>query len=156
VPRAEAPARSTTEGRPARGFAPLVPELDVTSLDESLRFWCGLLGFSIAYERRDDGFAYLDREGVQVMLCQINGNWETAPLERPLGRGVNFQIEVSAVAPILAALSAARWPLFRALHDRWYRIGADEGGNRQFLVQDPDGYLLRFFENLGMRPAAPA
>jgi hypothetical protein len=27
-------------------------------------------------------------------------------------------------------------------------------GNRQFVVADPDGYLLRFHEALGTRPAA--
>lgn len=146
----------TDEGPPAGGFARLVPELDVTSLEESLRFWCDRLGFAVAYRRPESGFAYLEREGAQVMLCQMNGNWETGPLERPLGRGINFQIEVSDVGPILAALSQAGWPLFRELHDRWYRVGTHEGGNRQFLVQDPDGYLLRFTQDLGTRPAGPA
>ncbi len=28
-------------------------------------------------------------------------------------------------------------------------------GARQFLVQDPDGYLLRFFQSLGQRRSAP-
>jgi hypothetical protein len=32
-----------------------------------------------------------------------------------------------------------------------YRVGDKETGNKQFLVQDPDGYLLRFFEDLGLR-----
>ncbi len=30
---------------------------------------------------------------------------------------------------------------------------APEVGNRQFVVQDPDGYLLRFFSDLGERPS---
>lgn len=36
--------------------------------------------------------------------------------------------------------------------DRWYREGDTELGNRQFVVADPDGYLLRFFTDLGQRP----
>lgn len=27
-----------------------------------------------------------------------------------------------------------------------------KNGNRQFVVADPDGYLLRFFSDLGQRP----
>lgn len=141
------------DGLPEGGFAPLVPELDVTDLAASLRFWCAALGFRIAYQRPEQGFAYLEREGAQVMLCRLNGNWQTAPAERPFGRGINFEIRVTSGAPILAALG---WPLFRPLHEAWYRAGDREVGNRQFLVQDPDGYLIRFSENLGARPIAPS
>ena len=139
---------------PAGGFAALTPELDVLDLPRSLDFWTRVLGFRIAYQRPENGFAYLEREGAQVMLCAANGSWDTAPLEKPLGRGVNFQIEVANVSPLLAALAAEPWPLFRPLHDAWYRAGAAEVGCRQFLVQDPDGYLLRFSQPLGQRPAA--
>ncbi len=139
---------------PTGGFAPLVPELDVTDLAASLAFWCGPLGFVIAYERPENGFAYLERPGgVQVMLNRINGNWDTGALVRPFGRGINFEMRVESVDPILAALAAMAWPLFRPPHDAWYRVGATEVGSRQFLVQDPDGYLLRFAQSLGSRPA---
>jgi len=145
------------EAGPTGGFAPLVPELDVTDLAASLRFWCGPLGFRVAYERPERGFAFLETaEGAQVMLCRRNGHWETGALERPFGRGINFEIKVASTAPILAGLAALGWPLFRPLEDAWYRIGTVEGGNRQFLVQDPDGYLLRFTEDLGQRPLAGA
>ena len=72
----------------------------------------------------------------------------------PLGRGVNFEIRVSAVEPILAALIAADWPLFMAPEEKWYRTGAVETGVRQFLVQDPDGYLARFAATIGERRPA--
>ena len=38
------------------------------------------------------------------------------------------------------------------MEEKWYRKNDTEVGNKQFLVQDPDGYILRFFQNLGMRP----
>jgi catechol 2,3-dioxygenase-like lactoylglutathione lyase family enzyme len=142
------------DGRPIGGFASLVPELAVENIAASLDFWCGPLGFRIAYERPENGFAYLERpEGAQVMLDRRNGHWETGPLERPLGRGINVQIKVAALAPILAALEARGWPLFEPAHEVWYRVGAEAVGCRQLLVQDPDGYLLRFMEDLGWRPA---
>ncbi|KQP31121.1 glyoxalase [Methylobacterium sp. Leaf104] len=140
---------------PQGGFAPLVPELDVRDLARSLTFWCDGLGFTIAYERFERGFVYLEREAAQVMLNVVNGNWTTAPLEPPLGRGINLQIAVRSTAEIIARLNALDWPLFRPLHDAWYRAGREEVGCRQFLVQDPDGYLLRFGESLGRRPFSP-
>ena len=41
----------------------MVPELLVSDLDASLRFWCGLCGFTVAHDRPEDRFACLDRAG---------------------------------------------------------------------------------------------
>jgi catechol 2,3-dioxygenase-like lactoylglutathione lyase family enzyme len=140
---------SPTDRLPTGGFAPLVPELSVFDLARSKAFWCDVLGFEIAYQRSEHKFMYLERQGSQVMLEQHNGNWETGQLERPLGRGINFQMTVESVEPMLDALKRAEWPLYKECHDAWYRVGGQETGNRQFLVQDPDGYLLRFAQDLG-------
>ena len=37
----------------------LVPELAVTDYEASKRFWCDLVGFSLRYERPEEGFGYL-------------------------------------------------------------------------------------------------
>lgn len=152
---AERNLSSGTGSLPKGGFNALVPELDVSSIEESVRFWCDCLGFEVAYERPQARFAYLQREGAQVMLCEINRNWEVGDLERPFGRGINFQIAVSTIDPIVAALKAVGWPLYREPFEAWYRLGDDrESGSREFLVQDPDGYLIRFAQNIGNRTIA--
>ena len=137
--------------------AMLVPELTVTDLASSLKFWVNLIGFRVAYDRPEQAFAYLDLDGSQVMLDQISPtgrDWTTGELRPPFGRGINFQIQVPAVEPIIARLEAALWPLFKASEDAWYRSGEVELGQRQFLVQDPDGFLLRLGAGLGERPVA--
>jgi len=134
-----------------------VPELLVASTPTSLEFWCGLCGFHIAYERPEEGFAYITRGSAHLMLEQrgVGRNWLTAPLEPPLGRGVNFQISVADLDPILAALDDAGYPLFMAPEVKWYRISdRQEAGVRQFLVTDPDGYLIRLQTSLGHRQTA--
>ena len=76
-------------------WATMVPELLVSDLEASLRFWQGLCGFAIAYDRPEDRFAYLDRSGRQVMLEEVMApgrRWVTGALERPFGRGINLQI----------------------------------------------------------------
>jgi catechol 2,3-dioxygenase-like lactoylglutathione lyase family enzyme len=133
----------------------LVPELVVANLNESLKFWVGILGFKVAYARVEEKFAYLDLDGAQVMLEErggIQGQWLTATLERPFGRGINFQIEVSAVSLVLDRLGQAGISLFRDCRDSWYVAGAVEIGQREFVVRDPDGYLVRLVERLGERP----
>lgn len=129
----------------------MVPELLVSDLSASLRFWIDLLGFEIAYDRPAARFAYLQRGPLQIMLCQRNGAWETGDMQPPLGQGVNFQMTVPGLAPILDALISAGWPLYESPSEGWYRVGDIEDGQREFLVQDPDGYLLRFAESLGAR-----
>lgn len=130
--------------------ADLVPELAVRDLAASLGFWCGPCGFAVAFERPEQGFACIQRGTARVMLDQlgVGRDWVTAPLERPLGRGINLEIAVEDVAPILAALAAAGWPLFLAPEEKTYRVGDGAVTVRQFLVQDPDGYLLRFSQRL--------
>ncbi|CRM13785.1 Glyoxalase-like domain protein [Pseudomonas sp. 24 E 1] len=137
----------------------LVPELMVMDLESSLAFWVSCLGFEVVYQRPEDGFAYLDLNGAQVMLEQADpdaGQWLTAPLSKPFGRGINLQIDVVAVAPIIQKLGQAGFPLFRACKDTWYRANNVEVGQREFIVQDPDGYLVRLVERLGERPAGSA
>ncbi|POA16786.1 bleomycin resistance family protein [Pseudomonas sp. FW300-N1A1] len=134
----------------------MVPELMVSDLQQSLDFWTTLIGFHIAYDRPEEGFAYLDFDGVQVMLEQhdpLEGQWQTGALEVPFGRGINFQMTVDAVEPILQRLAEVQWPQFRPFAEAWYRCGAVEVGQRELLVQDPDGYLLRLVQELGERPA---
>ncbi|MGO1263329.1 MAG: bleomycin resistance protein [Brevibacterium aurantiacum] len=132
----------------------LVPELLVSNVSRSIDFWCGLCGFEIAYERPEEGFAYITRGSAHIMLEQkgIGRNWVTGPLERPFGRGINFQIAVLSMGPIEKALNRASYPLFMPPETKWYRIGDfEEAGVRQLLVTDPDGYLVRFQEPLGRR-----
>jgi catechol 2,3-dioxygenase-like lactoylglutathione lyase family enzyme len=138
--------------------AKLVPELIVTDLAASLHFWCGLIGFGILYDRPEENFAYLDLDGAQVMLEQASPSsrqWITGELFPPLGRGINFQIDVASLDVILERLAAEPWPLFMAEEEKWYRADQDEVGQRQFLVQDPDGYLLRLAQDVGRRAAKP-
>ncbi|PZU95445.1 MAG: bleomycin resistance family protein [Chelatococcus sp.] len=141
----------------------LVPELNVTDLGESLAFWRDLLGFHVVYDRPEQGFASIARDGVEFML-EVHGAgpaeranvWDTGELRRPFGRGINFEITVADVAALMASLSSAGWPLFFGPEERWYRVGDEETGVHQFLVQDPDGYLLRFSQPLGRRPRSGA
>ena len=135
--------------------AKLVPELLVSDHAASRDFYVRIIGFEVCFERPAEKFSYLDLGGAQLMIEEETDFWATAPREQPYGRGMSLQIEVDALDPILARLAADGIVLFRPVEDAWYRAGEEYNGNRQFLVQDPDGYLLRIFEDLGEQ-AAPS
>jgi catechol 2,3-dioxygenase-like lactoylglutathione lyase family enzyme len=136
----------------------LIPELDVSDLDRSLNFYVNVVGFSVLYDRPEERFAFLDLDGARLMLEEAAGpgrRFRTAPLERPYGRGVNFQIEVTNIDALHERVRKAGFDPMIPIEERWYRRGGMELGNRQFVVADPDGYMLRFFSDLGQRTAWP-
>jgi catechol 2,3-dioxygenase-like lactoylglutathione lyase family enzyme len=147
----------------------LVPELDVTDLATSSRFYAEVLEFQILFERPAERFVYLERDGVELMVQEAAGpgrRFRTAPLEPPFGRGVNFQLRVEDVDAVHARAMEAGADIVVPMEERWYRVdvaerggrwrnkGPTEAGNRQFVLADPDGYLWRPFLDLGVRPAA--
>ena len=139
--------------------ARLVPELDVADLDGSLAFYVGVVGFRVLFDRPEERFAYLDLGGVHLMLEEAAGpgrRFRTAPLEHPFGRGMNLMIEVPEVDRLYDRVKIAAFTIVIPLEERWYRQDEVENGLRQFVVADPDGYLLRFSVHLGQRPAGVA
>ncbi len=132
----------------------ITPELDVDDLARSLRFYVDIIGFAVAFERPEERFAYLRIDGAPLMLQEAAGpgrRFRTATLEHPYGRGVNLQIEVGDVDAVHERIRAAGIDPVIPLEERWYRQGEGEAGNRQFVVANPDGYLLRCFSDLGRR-----
>ena len=137
-----------------REFSPkLIPEFKVRDFKKSLDFYTTLVGFSVLYDRPEDSFAMLDKNGAMLMLEQIESEdrWVIGEQKYPLGQGINFQIEVSNVQELFDNCKMTDYPIFCEMEEKWYRRDNNEVGNKQFLIQDPDGHLLRFFEDLGSR-----
>ncbi len=130
----------------------MVPELTVSDLDRSLAFYTRGVGFRVAFTRPDPPFAYLDLDGAQLMISEFHEDgWNVGELERPYGKGINLQIECSDVGGLRDDLARRSYPLYRGIEEEWYETGDVLLGQREFLVQDPDGYLLRFAQFLGER-----
>jgi len=132
----------------------LIPEFKAADFEKSLVFYTHILGFKILYDRPEEKFAMLDREGAALMIESLDSKdrWAVGIRKYPLGQGINFQIEVQDVDTLYLSIKKAGYKIFFEMEEKWYRRNDMEVGNRQFLVQDPDGYLLRFFKDLGSRP----
>jgi catechol 2,3-dioxygenase-like lactoylglutathione lyase family enzyme len=133
----------------------LVPELSVSDLVRSVGFYVELLGFRVEYERPEEKFAALSLGSAHLMLEEARsfhrasesefaaGQWRTAELEAPFGRGIHFEIEVSEIATLRSRLSSHGYPVLLDLHEKTYRVGTGSVLVRQMLLADPDGYLIR-------------
>jgi orotate phosphoribosyltransferase len=135
--------------------ASLVPELYVSRLPQSLHFYVELLGFTVDYARPEERFASLVLAGARLMLEETRslelasgdelagGEFRTAALRAPFGRGLNLELRVPDVEAVARRLAAADYPMLLAPYEKSYRVGAGSLRVRQLLVADPDGYLIR-------------
>lgn len=125
----------------------LVPELYVSNLKTSLKFYRDLLGFETVYARDEDQFVYLRKDDAELMLEEIGENsWLSGELKHPFGRGVNLQIKVAAIEALYKACRERSSIIKVPLERRAYRAGNHVITQSQFVVHDPDGYLIRLAE----------
>lgn len=127
-----------------------IPELSVTNLENSLNFY-KTAGFKVEYARPEDKFAFISLGFIQFMLQELSNNdkWNVGELKYPFGNGINFQLEVENVEKIYNDFKFNNYIVTFNLEENWYRQDGKLLGNKEFLIQDPDGYLLRFMQDLG-------
>ncbi|NLS38448.1 VOC family protein [Fructobacillus tropaeoli] len=126
-------------------FNKTIPELSVFSLEQSKRFYLDTLKFKVEYERPGEHFIFLSKDGNQVMLEEIHDSgWNTAELVYPLGRGINLSFEILAIDNFYHEIMSSGVSLFRELTVSRYEGADGLIVQKEFLIQDPNGYLLRF------------
>lgn len=126
-------------------FNRMIPELAVGDITRTKEFYIDVLGFQLEYERKEDRFIFVSLEGSQFMFEEIHEDgWNVAEMVYPFGRGVNFAIEVDNIDIIYGKLVSKKYPLYRTMMVNRYESNGEYLEQKEFLVQDPDGYLLRF------------
>ena len=71
--------------------------------------------------------------------------WLTGDMEKPFGRGINLQWEVSDINNLYEnILEKSPESIFLELETKEYRQNDINITQTQFVVQDPNGYLFRF------------
>ena len=126
-------------------FNSLIPELTVSDIEKTKSFYIDCLGFRLEYERPEDRFAFLSFGDNQMMFEEYSADgWNTAELVRPYGRGVNFEMAVEDAYELYNRITESGVEVFRPYKEQTYRVNGEDIIQKEFLVQDPDGYLLRF------------
>ena len=124
-------------------FNRLIPELRVSDINKSKGFYTKI-GFQIIYERVEDKFCFLELEGNQIMIEEDLEEWSTGKLEYPYGRGINISMTVDDVYAYYLKLKELNINFFEEFMVNQHRVNDIIYEDKEFLIQDPDGYLLRF------------
>ena len=125
-------------------FNNLIPELSVFDILQTKNFY-EELGFKIEYERQEEKFVFMSFQDSQFMFEQIHDDgWNTGELSYPLGIGINFSIAVEDVEGIYKLVKTLNFEIYRELTRNQYQVNGAEETQIEFLIQDPNGYLLRF------------
>jgi catechol 2,3-dioxygenase-like lactoylglutathione lyase family enzyme len=123
-------------------LVPVAPEFFVRDIERSIAFY-ERLGFTVV--RQEPDFAVIAlREDVHVLLAAeaqtSRERWNVSPR----GVGLNIRIMVDDVDAVYQRAKAAGAPISQEIADRDY-------GLRDFIVADPDGFMLRFASPLPAR-----
>lgn len=131
-------------------FNPLLPELYVSDFNKSLNFYGNILGFKTEYTRENPRFAFLSYQNSQLMIQEEDDDeeWHNGKPEYPYGRGLNLQIETDNINYLLKSLKLANYPVKRKLKESPYITKTGIVKLKEFLIMDPDGYLLRFSQGI--------
>ena len=129
----------------------VVPEFYCVDIDVSKYFYVDILGFSIKYQRPEEQFIFLTLDGVDLMLEGLNSagrKWLTGDMNVPFGRGVNFQWDTDDIDNIYDRIqSLSPSSIYMELETKSYECNGQLATQKQFIVQDPNGYLFRFCED---------
>lgn len=131
-------------------FNALIPEISVKNIEKSKEFYITILGFKLEYERVLDKFIFLSFGEAQLMVEEINGYWSVGEISYPFGNGVNFQIYTENIDDIYKVCKQKNLIFFRELMINEYKINNQIVTEKEFLIQDPDGYLIRFQKNISL------
>jgi catechol 2,3-dioxygenase-like lactoylglutathione lyase family enzyme len=130
---------------PVTNIKKLTPNLIVSSVDRSLSFYEGVLGFTRAMtvpEQSPFVFASVTSGPVEVFFNDRSTVAHESPQFRDLsfGGGNTMFVELEGI-DAYHDLIAGRVKIVMPIVTQWY-------GMREFAIEDPDGYVITFAERV--------
>jgi len=111
-----------------------IPILYVADIEQSIRFYCDVLGFRCA--SRLDGWASLQLDGAEIMVSLPNDH---IPFEKPSFTG-SFYFHAENVDKL--------WERLREKVAIVYPLENFDYGMREFAICDVNGYILQFGQEI--------
>jgi uncharacterized glyoxalase superfamily protein PhnB len=127
-------------------FTKLTPNLLVASVERSLAFYTGTLGFTRGMTVPDQSpfvFASVSAGPVEIFLNDAAAAAKEYPAfaEKPIGATGTLFIEMQGVDALHDGLKGSA-KIVMPLVTQFY-------GMREFAIEDPDGYIITFAERVG-------
>ncbi len=125
-------------------FKKLTPNLLVASVERSLAFYVGTLGFDRGMTVPDESpfaFASVTSGGVEIFFNDAAGALKEYPgfAGKPIGATGTLFIELEGSVDALHGRLAPLVTIAMPLVTQFY-------GSREFAIEDPDGYVITFAE----------
>ena len=122
----------------------LTPNLVVSNVERSLTFYRDVLGFQVTATVPDASpylFASLQSGPVEIFLNAPEPAFAEYPAfkDRAIGGTLTLYVEVHGIRSLYETLRS-RVPIVTAIEKKFY-------GVTEFVIQDPDGYLITFGEH---------
>ncbi len=113
-------------------FNTLRPIMWTEQLDETIQFYCTILGFHIGEQNSDWGWASLLKDNIEIMLSLPNRHED---FDQPKFSG-SFYFDVDNVDEL--------WLKIKDKVPICYPIETFEWKMREFAIYDNNGYILQF------------
>ena len=117
-------------------FQPIVPMIWTRELQETLDFYCNILGFTCREYSEEWGWAFIHKDECEMMIAQPN---EHTPFERPYFSGT-FYIKTDDVDTL--------WEQIKDKVKIAYDIEDFDWGMREFAIYDNNSYMIQFGQEL--------
>lgn len=117
-------------------YQPIVPMIRTNELDETVAFYCDVLGFECGEKNDEWGWASLSKGGCEMMVATPN---QHSPFEKPAFTG-SFYIRVDDVDSL--------WQQVKSKAGIVYEIETFDWGMREFAIYDNNGYMLQFGQDI--------
>lgn len=114
----------------------LKPILWSDKLEETIHFYTTILGFEVAAQNDEWGWASLRKDDVEIMLAKPN---EHNPFNKPLFTG-SFYFTTDDVEGL--------WETLKDKANVCYEIETFDWEMREFAIYDNNGYLLQFGQDV--------
>jgi uncharacterized glyoxalase superfamily protein PhnB len=115
-------------------FTALRPIFWTENLDETIRFYMNILGFTLMGRNDDWQWASLRKDEIYIMLSQPNEHEKNTSI----GFSGSFYFNVKDVDDL--------WEDLKTKSKICYEIETFEWGMREFAIYDNNGYILQFGE----------
>ena len=115
-------------------FQAIRPVLAVNSIDDTILFYCNMLGFECV--NRMDGWAALQKDSVEIMVSLPNAH---EPFEKPTLTGSLYfnSSDVDALWNEIKDKATIVYPIENFFY-----------GMREFAIRDNNGYILQFGQEI--------
>ena len=117
-------------------FQPIVPMIWTEQLQETIDFYCNVLGFTCGEQNDEWGWASLFKDDCELMLAKPN---QHSPFEKPVFTGT-FYIKTDEVEIL--------WNQLKDKSKIVYELETFDWGMREFAIYDNNGYMLQFGQDI--------